>query len=123
MRSLRCMIAIALVASFGGIPPAAASCVMTPGPAGTAVGHMAQAHAHHAPDAPPSSEPTHRQASTHPDSGCDLMLACAAAAPTVAVAVVPAVPFTAESSIVSPGAAHASPSLASEPPPPRPHLI
>jgi hypothetical protein len=51
------------------------------------------------------------------------MMACAAAAPAAIVKSVPAAPFIADKSLLVPGTAHTSPSLAFEPPPPRQILI
>jgi hypothetical protein len=85
-----------------------------------------ESHADHSGHAPASSEtaPVHaHQHSGSPATSCPVMMACTAAAPGVITDNVPAPSFSGESPVLVPAAAHASPSLAFEPPPPRQNLI
>lgn len=128
MLLLRRIMAITLLASFAGSQPAAASCAMASGVDEATTPAAAEAmHAHHSVDGPAASEsgsdPVHGMPHSGQGTSCGLMMACAAAAPAAIVKSVPAAPFIADKSLLVPGTAHTSPSLAFEPPPPRQILI
>lgn len=137
----RRIVAVAILASLAGSQPVAASCAMTSAatvnatPAATDGSHEGhEGHGGHAVAADhsahtPSSDQAHASTDAAPDHGgsqggtCDLMMACAAAAPAVRTAVGPdASPCTLLSE-TTPAAARAAPSLAFETPPPRSALI
>jgi hypothetical protein len=126
MLLLRRIMAITLLASFAGSQPASSGCVMMSDvETSSAAAETVATHAHHDVDSPASFEsaPVHGQSHSGPATNCGPAMACAAAAPAGTVLTVPTPPFTVEVSAVVPGAAHAAPSLAFEPPPPRQILI
>ena len=129
MLLLRRALAFVIAASLAGSQPAAATCAMVPATV-EETPDSPSLHAHHAvaaehgAQAPgttdPSGHPGADEQSRHDDhKGCDFMMACTAAAPSEATAVVPAALFSPESSVGTPASARAAPTLAFEPPPPR----
>lgn len=133
MLLLRRIMAITLLASFAGSQPAAASCAMASDvDEATAPAAAEPMHVHHSVDGPAADSPAASESGSDPVHGmphsgqgtsCGLMMACAAAAPAAVARSVPAALFMAETSLPVPDAAHTSPSLAFEPPPPRQILI
>jgi hypothetical protein len=127
MLLLRRITAIALLASFAGSLPASSACAMTSAVESSkaAVAEPVSAHVHHEADSPVSFEagPVRGQSHSGPASSCGPVMACAAAALAGSTSTVPTSRLTVEAPVAAPAAAHATPSLAFEPPPPRRHLI
>jgi hypothetical protein len=126
MLLLRRITAIALLASFAGSLPASSACAMTSAVGSSkAAAEPVSAHVHHEADSPVSSEagPVHGQSHSGPASSCGPVMACAAAALAGNTSTVPTSRLTVEAPAAAPGAAHATPALAFETPPPRQHLI
>lgn len=130
---LRRILAIMLLASFAGSQPAAASCAMDSGENSVTTRAAAESlHMHHAVEASGAEDADashtedgreHRLPNSSQGTTCGAVMACAVAAIAAAPEIMPAVPFIAEPSVLVPGAAHGSPTLAFEPPPPRQILI
>jgi hypothetical protein len=126
MRLLRRITAIALLASFAGSQPASGACAMTSDvDSSKAAADPVPAHVHHDADSRKSIEsgPVHGQSHSGPATSCGPVMACAAAALAGNTSTVPTSRLTVEAPAADPGAAHATPALAFEPPPPRQHLI
>lgn len=122
----RRMVGITLLASLVGSQPATASCAMISDADEAATAAATESmHADHSGHGPASSEsaPVHAHQHSDPATSCPVMMACTVAAPAVIGDDVPAASFSDESPVLAPVAAHASPSLAFEPPPPRQNLI
>jgi hypothetical protein len=123
---LRRMTALALLASFAGSQPASGACAMSSAiESSTTAADPLPAHVHHHADSPASFESGAEQGQEHsgPGTSCDPVMACAAAALAGNPSAIPTSGLTVEAPVAGPGAAHATPSLAFEPPPPRQHLI
>jgi hypothetical protein len=125
MLLLRRIMAVALLASFAGSQPASGACAMTSDVDSSTAAEPASAHVHHDADSPASIEsgPVHGPSHSGPATSCGPVMACAAAALAGNTSTVPTSRLTVEAPVAGPGAAHATPALAFEPPPPRPHLI
>lgn len=85
----------------------------------------AAAHVHHAAESPVPAESgtAHEQSHSGPATSCGPVMACAAPALAGTTSTVPTSRLTVEAPVAGPGAAHATPTLAFETPPPRQHLI
>jgi|GEM_PF-1823947 len=122
---MRTLITLLLLACFAVTQASAADCPMASGPHGQAQGEAASASTHHAHHAPaPEPEPRH-DGERHPPSpvqhlaaGCVLMACGSTAVPPSALAL--AVRIAPQPDGIAAGRGfYASPSLATEPPPPR----
>jgi hypothetical protein len=123
---MRTLISLLLLACFAWTQATVADCPMAPAPSGQAEHADASAsphHAHHAPAPAPAGrqdDPRHPPApAQHLASGCGVLMACGAAAapPLAASLMAPDAPRA--DGLAAGRDAYASPTLSTDPPPPR----
>jgi hypothetical protein len=123
---MRTLTALLLLACFAWSQAMAADCPMALVPQGQAEGAAASASTHHAHHPAPAAPADRHDSRRHPPSpaqhaggGCALMMSCGAtAAPPAPVALAASYLPQADGAAADRGS-YASPSLATEPPPPR----
>jgi hypothetical protein len=120
---MRSLISLLLLACFALTQAMVADCPMASAPSGQpehAAASASSHHGHHAPAPAGQDDPRHPPSpAQHAGSGCGVLMACgAAAAPPVASSLL-ALDAARADGLAAPRDAYASPTLSTDPPPPR----
>jgi hypothetical protein len=123
---MRTLISLLLLACFAWTQASVADCPMAPAPSGQAEHADASApphHAHHAPVPSPAGsrdDPRHPPSpAQHLASGCGVLMACGTAAAPPLASSLPMADASRADGMAAGRDAYASPTLSTDPPPPR----
>lgn len=123
---MRSLISLLLLACFAWTQAMVADCPMAPAPSGQAEHADASASPHHGHHAPAPAPSAPRDDQRHPPSpaqhlasGCGVLMACGTAAAPPLAASLPALDASRAHGLAAGRDAYASPTLSTDPPPPR----